>query len=85
MSRHHIPQVWLTEEEMWVNGKYAGKFGITIEPNQDPTCFSIRETHSNGDEDDLIHFCDWRELVEKITEFMTERERVAREDGDWHE
>jgi len=82
MARHHLPEVWLTEEEAWVNGQPAGKFGITIEPNQDATCFSIRQTYANGDEDDLIHFCDWRELVKAIEQFMTERERIAAEDGE---
>lgn len=82
MARHHLPDVWLTEEEVFVNGESAGKFGITIEANQDWSCFSIRETHFDQVDDDLIHFCGWRELVKAITEFMEERERIAREDGD---
>lgn len=85
MARHHLPDVWLGWEEVTVDGKPAGKFGITIEPNQDPTCFSIRQTHANGDDEDLIHFCDWPALRKAIDEFMAERERIAREDGDWYD
>lgn len=83
MARHHLPKVWLTEEHCLAGPQAGRKFGITIEPNQDASCFSLRETHANGDEDDLIHFCDWRELVKEITRFMEDRERIAREDGDW--
>lgn len=85
MARHHLPAVWLQEEQVIEGGKVTGRFGVTIEPNQDPTCFSVRQTHANGDDDDLIHFCDWAELRSAVDDFMAERERIAREDGDWHD
>ena len=84
MNRHHLPAVWLEKEEAYTNGVKTGEYGITIEPNQDASCFSLRQTHASGDEDEIIHFCDWRELVKQVTEFMTEREQIAREDGEWH-
>ena len=84
MARHHLPDVWLDKSEEYVNGVHTRDFGITIEPNQDASCFSIRQTGPDPEDEDLIHFCDWRALVKAITEFMTEREKIAREDGDWY-
>ncbi len=84
MARHHLPDVWLEESQEIVNGVPGRKFGITIEPNQDASCFSIRQTHADPADEDLIHFCDWPALRKAVDEFMAERERIAREDGDWH-
>jgi hypothetical protein len=83
MSRHHLePRLieggW---ESFDGNGFKTGEGGIYLEPNQDYSCFSIRSTDHNGDED-LIHFCNWRDLVQGITDFMTEREKIATEDGE---
>lgn len=46
--------------------------GVYIEANQDTTCFSLRSVAENGDED-LIHFCDWPELLHTIAKFMEDR------------
>lgn len=55
--------------------------GVFIEANADTTCFSIRSIAENGDED-LIHFCDWPELLHTIAEFMQDRAEEALADGE---
>lgn len=50
--------------------------GVYIEANQDTTCFSIRSVDEGGDED-LIHFCDWPELLHTIAKFMEDRAEEA--------
>jgi hypothetical protein len=47
-------------------------FGIWVEPNQDPDCFSIRSINDDGSED-LIHFCDWPAMKAAIDAFQGER------------
>lgn len=87
MARHHLEPRLLegTGWEGFTNGVKTSEGGIYVESNRDASCFSIRSIGQGHPEDeDLIHFCDWRELVKTIGEFMAERERIAREDGEWH-
>ena len=51
----------------------SNELGITVEPNIDTTCFSIRCDNHDGTED-LIHFCDWPGMRAAIDQFMTDRE-----------
>jgi hypothetical protein len=51
--------------------------GIFISPNVDTTCFTIRQVNQSGEDDDLIHFCDWPELRATIDQFMADRAAEA--------
>ena len=46
---------------------------ITVEPNIDTECFSIRSVN-HDDTEDLIHFCDWPAMRATIDQFMEDRE-----------
>ena len=53
------------------------KGGVFIEPNVDTTCFAIRQINDNGDDDDIIHICDWPALRATIDQFMADRAKEA--------
>lgn len=54
--------------------------GIFISPNVDTTCFTIRQVNESGEDDDLIHICDWPELRSVIDQFMADRAKEAGEE-----
>jgi hypothetical protein len=77
-----VPSTEWTQYEFIDGGQVEkGRGGVYIEANQDTTCFSIRSIGQDGVED-LIHFCDWPELLHTIAQFMEDRAEEGMADDD---
>ena len=53
--------------------------GLTVEANQDPDCLTIRQPGGEGEDEDIIHVCDWPAMRAVIDEFQAARHPVKGE------